>query len=64
MVTAMKEYLPEISWETDVWVAEDATQRYHPSTFYTFDEVDIFLDGSNVELLAKIIKQQAEQPSP
>ena len=35
-------------------------QRYHPSTFYAFDEVDMFLDGSNVELLAKIIKQQAE----
>ncbi|MGM3305574.1 BsuBI/PstI family type II restriction endonuclease [Anabaena sp. WFMT] len=26
---AMKEYLPEISWETDVWVAEDATHLIH-----------------------------------
>ena len=26
---AMKEYLPDISWETDVWVAEDATHLIH-----------------------------------
>ena len=26
---AMKEYLPEISWETDVWVAEDTTHLIH-----------------------------------
>jgi adenine-specific DNA-methyltransferase len=26
---AMKKYLPEISWETDVWVAEDATHLIH-----------------------------------
>ncbi|AFZ56301.1 Eco57I restriction-modification methylase domain-containing protein [Anabaena cylindrica FACHB-243] len=26
---AMKEYLPEISWETDVWVAEDGTHLIH-----------------------------------
>ncbi|WP_254449377.1 BsuBI/PstI family type II restriction endonuclease [Anabaena sp. UHCC 0253] len=26
---AMKEYLSEISWETDVWVAEDATHLIH-----------------------------------
>ncbi|MBD2389212.1 chromosome segregation protein SMC [Aphanizomenon flos-aquae NRERC-008] len=36
-------------------------QRYRPSPFYAFDEVDMFLDGSNVERLARMIKQQAEQ---
>jgi chromosome segregation protein len=35
-------------------------QRYRPSPFYAFDEVDMFLDGANVERLAKIIKQQAD----
>ncbi|NEO87344.1 MAG: chromosome segregation protein SMC [Spirulina sp. SIO3F2] len=38
-----------------------ALQRYRPSPFYAFDEVDMFLDGANVERLAKMIKQQAEQ---
>ncbi|MBV6626357.1 MAG: chromosome segregation protein SMC [Rivularia sp. (in: Bacteria)] len=37
-----------------------ALQRYRPSPFYAFDEVDMFLDGANVERLAKMIKQQAE----
>lgn len=36
-------------------------QRYRPSPFYAFDEVDMFLDGANVERLAKMIKQQAQQ---
>ncbi|WP_353931769.1 chromosome segregation protein SMC [Okeanomitos corallinicola TIOX110] len=36
-------------------------QRYRPSPFYAFDEVDMFLDGANVERLARMIKQQAEQ---
>lgn len=36
-----------------------ALQRYRPSPFYAFDEVDMFLDGANVEKLAKMIKQQA-----
>ncbi|MGB2923909.1 MAG: chromosome segregation protein SMC, partial [Limnothrix sp.] len=36
-------------------------QRYRPSPFYAFDEVDMFLDGANVERLSKMIKQQAEQ---
>ncbi len=36
-----------------------ALQRYRPSPFYAFDEVDMFLDGANVERLAKMIKQQA-----
>ncbi|MBD2663370.1 chromosome segregation protein [Richelia sinica FACHB-800] len=33
----------------------------HLSSFYAFDEVDRFLDGANVERLARIIKQQAQQ---
>jgi chromosome segregation protein len=37
-----------------------ALQRYRPSPFYAFDEVDMFLDGANVERLARMIKQQAE----
>ncbi|MDV3000849.1 MAG: Chromosome partition protein Smc [Chroococcopsis gigantea SAG 12.99] len=36
-------------------------QRYRPSPFYAFDEVDMFLDGANVEKLSKMIKQQARQ---
>jgi len=36
-----------------------ALQRYRPSPFYAFDEVDMFLDGANVERLAKMIKHQA-----
>ncbi|MEM8603209.1 MAG: chromosome segregation protein SMC [Cyanobacteria bacterium P01_H01_bin.121] len=38
-----------------------ALQRYRPSPFYAFDEVDSFLDGANVERLARIIKQQSHQ---
>lgn len=38
-----------------------ALQRYRPSPFYAFDEVDMFLDGANVERLSKMIKQQAQQ---
>jgi chromosome segregation protein len=38
-----------------------ALQRYRPSPFYAFDEVDMFLDGANVEKLAKMIKQQAQE---
>jgi chromosome segregation protein len=38
-----------------------ALQRYRPSPFYAFDEVDMFLDGANVERLAKMIKRQAQQ---
>ncbi len=37
-----------------------ALQRYRPSPFYAFDEVDMFLDGANVEKLAKMIRTQAE----
>lgn len=38
-----------------------ALQKYRPSPFYAFDEVDMFLDGANVEKLAKMIKYQALQ---
>lgn len=38
-----------------------ALQRYRPSPFYAFDEVDMFLDGANVERLARMIKHQAQQ---
>lgn len=37
-----------------------ALQRYRPSPFYAFDEVDMFLDGANVERLAKMVRKQAE----
>jgi chromosome segregation protein len=36
-------------------------QRYRPSPFYAFDEVDMFLDGANVEKLSKMIEKQAKQ---
>jgi chromosome segregation protein len=32
-------------------------QHYFLSGFSAFDEVDIFLDGSNAERLARMIKQ-------
>ncbi len=38
-----------------------ALQRYRPSPFYAFDEVDMFLDGANVERLARMIRQQAQE---
>ncbi len=37
-----------------------ALQRYRPSPFYAFDEVDMFLDGANVERLAQMIEQSAK----
>ncbi|YAI81398.1 MAG: chromosome segregation protein SMC [cyanobacterium endosymbiont of Rhopalodia sterrenbergii] len=37
-----------------------ALQRYRPSPFYAFDEVDMFLDGANVERLSKMIRKQAQ----
>ncbi len=36
-----------------------ALQRYRPSPFYAFDEVDMFLDGANVERLSNMIKEQS-----
>lgn len=38
-----------------------ALQRYRPSPFYAFDEVDMFLDGANVERLSNMIRQQAQE---
>lgn len=38
-----------------------ALQRYRPSPFYAFDEVDMFLDGANVERLSQMIRQQAQE---
>jgi chromosome segregation protein len=38
-----------------------ALQRYRPSPFYAFDEVDMFLDGANVERLSKMIRKQADR---
>ncbi len=38
-----------------------ALQRYRPSPFYAFDEVDSFLDGANVERLSQLIRQQSDQ---
>jgi chromosome segregation protein len=36
-----------------------ALQRYRPSPFYAFDEVDMFLDGANVELLANMLQSES-----
>jgi chromosome segregation protein len=38
-----------------------AFQRYAPAPFYAFDEVDMMLDGSNAENLARMVKRQSEQ---
>ncbi len=38
-----------------------ALQRYRPSPFYSFDEVDSFLDGANVERLSRIIRAESDQ---
>lgn len=37
-----------------------AIQRYMPAPFYAFDEVDMHLDGINVEKLADMVKFQAK----
>lgn len=37
-----------------------AIQKYMPSPFYAFDEVDMHLDGPNVERLATIITNQSK----
>lgn len=37
-----------------------AIQKYMPAPFYAFDEVDMHLDGINVEKLSEMIKYQAE----
>jgi chromosome segregation protein len=33
-----------------------AIQRFRPAPFYALDEIDMFLDGANVERVAKLIK--------
>ncbi len=38
-----------------------AIQRFKPAPFYVFDEVDMFLDGVNVERVARMIKKQSEK---
>ena len=38
-----------------------AFQRYAPAPFYAFDEVDMMLDGSNAERLARMVKRQSEE---
>ncbi len=37
-----------------------ALQWHNPAPFYAFDEVDMFLDGLNVERLSRMIKKQSE----
>ncbi|MDI3502167.1 MAG: chromosome segregation protein [Archaeoglobi archaeon] len=34
-----------------------AIQRYKPAPFYVLDEIDMFLDGANVEKVARMIKR-------
>jgi chromosome segregation protein len=38
-----------------------AIQKYLPAPFYAFDEVDMFLDGFNVEQIAAMIQEFASQ---
>lgn len=38
-----------------------AFQRFAPAPFYAFDEVDMMLDGSNAERLARMVKRQSSQ---
>lgn len=37
-----------------------AIQKYMPAPFYAFDEVDMHLDGINVERLAEMVRKQAQ----
>ena len=43
-----------------IWLTMFAIQKYMPSPFYAFDEVDMHLDGPNVERLATIITNQSK----
>ena len=36
-----------------------AIQRYKPAPFYVFDEIDMFLDGVNVDRVAKLIRENS-----
>jgi chromosome segregation protein len=38
-----------------------AIQQHHPAPFYAFDEVDMFLDGTNAERIAARIKKSSER---
>jgi chromosome segregation protein len=38
-----------------------AIQQYKPAPFYAFDEVDMHLDGANVEKVARMIKRCAKE---
>ncbi|AGK60780.1 condensin subunit Smc [Archaeoglobus sulfaticallidus PM70-1] len=37
-----------------------AIQKFKPAPFYAFDEVDMFLDGINVEKVAKLISERSK----
>ena len=37
-----------------------AIQQYDPSPFYVLDEIDMFLDGVNAEIVSRMIKKRAE----
>jgi chromosome segregation protein len=37
-----------------------AIQRYDPSPFYVLDEVDMFLDGVNAEVVSRMVKDKAQ----
>lgn len=37
-----------------------AIQAYDPSPFYVLDEIDMFLDGVNAEVVSRMIKKRAE----
>jgi len=37
-----------------------AIQQYDPSPFYVLDEIDMFLDGVNAEIVSRMIKNRAE----
>jgi len=38
-----------------------AIQRYDPSPFYVLDEVDMFLDGVNAEMVSRMVKRRAQE---
>ncbi|MEA2045841.1 MAG: chromosome segregation protein SMC, partial [Euryarchaeota archaeon] len=37
-----------------------AIQKFRPAPFYALDEIDMFLDGANVEKVAKLINDVSE----
>ncbi|MBO8182451.1 MAG: chromosome segregation protein SMC [Archaeoglobus sp.] len=38
-----------------------AIQKYRPAPFYAFDEIDMFLDGINVEKVASLINERSKE---